>query len=73
MMPLFNPLPRGKSNSGQLQEVICPRCKTVLKGDEHSTTGEGIGIRKVTGSYSCPCGYSAEVIERYPIINRAID
>lgn len=72
-MPLFSPIPRGKSNQGQLQEVKCPRCKTVLQGDEHFTTGKGVGIRMVTGNYSCPCGYSVQVIEQYPIMNRPID
>lgn len=61
------------TSRGQLQEVFCPRCKTVLSGKENSTslTGEGVGLRKVTGEYECSCNYKVTVVETYPVIQRA--
>jgi hypothetical protein len=68
-MPLFNALSGDRAN-GQLQEPICPRCRSDLRVIDINSTGEGIGIRKVEGDYDCPCGYSVEIIERYPIIQK---
>lgn len=70
-MALFKVIP--KSKRGQHQEVSCPRCLVVLEGEEVYTSGEGLGIRKVEGTYSCPCGYSIIVTERYPMINRPFE
>lgn len=70
-MPLFKPLPFNNTKQGQLQEVICPRCKSVLEGEEVSSYGKGVNVRVVIGEYVCPCGYSVKVEENYPIINRA--
>lgn len=72
-MPLFKPMPFGKDKNGQLQEVICPRCKSPIEGEEVSSYGEGIGVRIVIGEYTCTCGYECKVEEHYPIINRALD
>lgn len=70
-MPLFKPILAGQSKSGQMQYVICPRCREEIEGDEVFVSGEGIGMRRVEGDYSCSCGYSVKVIEVYPFINRS--
>jgi phage FluMu protein Com len=72
-MGLFKPLPFGRSKNGQLQEVVCPRCKEVIDGEEISTYGDGVNVRTVRGIYKHICGYEVEIIEKYPIINRAPD
>lgn len=69
-MALMHPIAFGKTKGGQMQEVICPRCRVGLEGETFSS-GDGIGMRKVEGLYKCSCGYQIEVIERYPVINRA--
>jgi len=72
-MALFKPLPQSKARRGHLQEVYCPRCRELLPGSEESTTitGEGVGRRKVTGTFHCSCGYEVTFIETYPVINVA--
>lgn len=72
-MPLFNALNEAKSINGQLQEVICPRCRESLVQDNIVSTGKGIGVREVTGEYHCSCGYELELTERYPIIQTEIE
>jgi hypothetical protein len=72
-MPLFKPILARQRDSGLLQSVICPFCREELREEDHlSTTGEGVNTRKVTARYSCGCGYKVDVVERYPIIHRAI-
>lgn len=71
-MPLFKPITIRQKDSGLLQAVICPFCREELKEEKHlSTTGEGVGMRKVTAEYECGCGYNVNVVERYPIMHRA--
>lgn len=72
-MPLFRTVGiDSKKKSGQLQEILCPRCKEVLKPkQELSHYGDGVTTRIVEGEYECACGYSVEVKERFPVINRA--
>lgn len=72
-MALVRAIPFGRDKSGQLQEVLCPRCKTVLEGQEISEYGKGVNIREVIGEYHCLCGYEITLTERYPIINRALE
>lgn len=72
-MPLFSKSALGRTKSGLMQAVFCPRCKEELDGEQEFTSGEGVGIRKVVNKFTCPCGYSIECTERYPIINRARD
>lgn len=71
-MPLFKPQTIRQKDSGLAQIVFCPFCKEELREESyHSTTGEGVGIRKIKARYVCGCDYSIDVIERYPVIHRA--
>lgn len=71
-MPLFKPITIRQKDSGLLQTVICPFCREELREENHhSTTGEGVGMRKTTAKYNCGCGYVIDIVERYPIIHRA--
>lgn len=72
-MPLFRAMPFGRTKSGLMQAVVCPRCKEELEGEQEFASGEGVGIRKVESKFNCSCGYSIECTERYPIINRVSD
>jgi hypothetical protein len=74
-MPLFKvATSAGRERSGQLQTVLCPRCKVELEPEgEIRSYGDGVTKRVVEGTYTCSCDYRIEVKESYPVINRALD
>lgn len=72
-MPLFNPKTSPIKKSGQMQEVLCPRCKSILDPEQHQHYGDGAQTRIVEGDYKCVCGYEVKVVERYPVISRAVE